>query len=675
MKLVNLSKKKRGLATIAGTLLFVVLVVSVFAVVGLSLNSQTDIVVTGSDVADNDLKKQQEDFDLVSIRQEAGGFLKIELINRGQNPAEMFSIVMTNVTDVGQPTKIIEIPSETSFLPVGDDAPTNIVETLNLKMDIPVAPPDETYKFKIFSTLSDSDNAKTAKIVCKQSTGDCAPAAPSTGTSGLTAQLFLDKPVGVNTKTSTVLLFVSNNGTDKLTNVRPLQGNTTSDNLCDDMWLANPTSPAPQIDDVNPCYLGSPAPISLVPGQSALFKWDGTILGDVDDEVVFCNEASGDDQDGNPVFSGSVCDNLIVIDPNDCGFLDCSGGFGDADILDERFITRPELFLTIPSPYGEGHNSTVVTPPPIMRALWGANVVNPTDTTMYIQKITITAFPPSSNDNTNIVKGSNANPLICNPQDISPGRGTVPSPLVDPDLKQKDEAGSWSCPGQNTIMWFNYTDPIVLPPQSTFPMLTQLQGHSPVSINVESVLVDSTVYTTSGSFGKGNYQSTTYDDGMLANIYGTSDWLDPLNIDKIITNRNNIPSGSVQKFHIVLAERDLDEYSYINATTTIVVNVPRAFTNVNVIESETTSNIITAPVGVEPSVVIHIDGTTQIIATINEDIGDQITPEAAVLTFEATAPVVASDKLMVMYTLANGPGSNNNSVGPLSEIVLHVAPP
>jgi hypothetical protein len=194
-----------------------------------------------------------------------------------------------------------------------------------------------------------------------------------------------------------------------------------------------------------------------------------------------------------------------------------------------------------------------------------------------------------------------------------------------------------------------------------------------VTKNVESVLVDSTVFTTSGSFGKGNYQSTSYDNGTLANVYGTTDPLNPLDHTKIITSVSNILSGSVQKFHIVLAESDVAATTYIKANSKIIINVPRAFTLVDVIESETTGIIIT-PVGVEPSVVVHPDNTTQIIATIIDHIGDQTSPEAIVLTFEATAPTVSTEKLMVMYTLANGEGTNNNSVGPLSEIVLVVVP-
>ncbi len=49
--------------------------------------------------------------------------------------------------------------------------------------------------------------------------------------------------------------------------------------------------------------------------------------------------------------------------------------------------------------------------------------------------------------------------------------------------------------------------------------------------------------------------------------------------------------------------------------------------------------------------------------------------EYVVLTFEALAPTVDTNKLMVMYTLANGLGTNESSVGPLTEIVLQVVPP
>jgi hypothetical protein len=237
------------------------------------------------------------------------------------------------------------------------------------------------------------------------------------------------------------------------------------------------------------------------------------------------------------------------------------------------FITRPELFLTIPSPFGE---SSTGAPD---RALWGANVVNPTLTPMLIHKVTITAFPPASNDNFDVIKNGGNTGHLCYPQDISPGNGTVPAVGGgNAAAKRAEEAGFWSCPGSNTIMWKNYDNPITLPPLSTFPFLVKLISDKPISKDSESVLVDSTVYTTSGTFGKGNYQSTIYTEGLYGNIFATSDWEDPLNSDNIITSVSDIDSGSEQTFHVVLTDFDTDNTTYINATSKVIVNVPRAFT-------------------------------------------------------------------------------------------------
>jgi len=79
------------------------------------------------------------------------------------------------------------------------------------------------------------------------------------------------------------------------------------------------------------------------------------------------------------------------------------------------------------------------------------------------------------------------------------------------------------------------------------------------------------------------------------------------------------------------------------------------------------------PTLAEPSIVIHPDKTTQIIATLANDLGDDPN-EVAILTFKATAPMVSQKKLMVMYILANGVTTNGNSHGPLTEFILQVLP-
>ena len=87
-----------------------------------------------------------------NVVQLPGDFLQVNLTNQGQNSAEMFTLIMTNNTDANQPTEKFDIPGTTSFLAPGDDDQTNIVSTLDLKMDIPVSG-SEFYEFKVISSL------------------------------------------------------------------------------------------------------------------------------------------------------------------------------------------------------------------------------------------------------------------------------------------------------------------------------------------------------------------------------------------------------------------------------------------------------------------------------------------------------------------------------------------
>jgi len=212
------SKNRRGLATVVGTLLFVVIVVAIFSVSGVALNSQADIVSTSRDESDHALKKQQEDFFINTILQLPAGFLQVNLTNQGQNAAEMFTVIMTNKSDVGYPTRTFEIPSATSFLAPGDDKSTNIVSTLDLALATPGLGLRENYDFKVISSLG---TIKKLSVTCDD-TGLCGPVVPLIGPASLSAQLFLDGPIGINTKMSTVIMFVQNTGGVPLEDVYPV---------------------------------------------------------------------------------------------------------------------------------------------------------------------------------------------------------------------------------------------------------------------------------------------------------------------------------------------------------------------------------------------------------------------------------------------------------------------
>jgi len=93
-------KNRRGLSSLIGGLLLVLLMVPTFAVLGIVLNSQTDIVSTGREVADHALEKQQEDLVINTVSQLPAGFLQVNLTNNGQKQAEMFTIIILCIREL-----------------------------------------------------------------------------------------------------------------------------------------------------------------------------------------------------------------------------------------------------------------------------------------------------------------------------------------------------------------------------------------------------------------------------------------------------------------------------------------------------------------------------------------------------------------------------------------------
>jgi len=648
-------KKRRGLSSVVGALLFVVLMVATFSVLGVALNTQTDIVSTARDVSDTDLKKQQEDFVIDNVLQAPGEPLQVNATNLGQNAVEIFTMILTNSTDTagGFPTATIEIPSDTSFLAPGHNKPpTDVVKTLNLKLDITPDGISETYTIKLISSLG---TIKKLEIICNDTfcgTGG------GTGTSGIVAQLFLDGPTGVNTKTSTVVMFVTNTGELPLTDVAPNFGNPTPD--CDDMWTSNVTNA------VSPCNFDSLSPVDLAPSQTWMFKWDGRISGAIGDIFLFCNTATGTLPDTSTITTILDCDDLEVIDPNDCG--GCGEG-GETIILIDDLLIKPSIFMTIPSPFGDATDADLA------KGLWGVNVANPTDQDMTISKVTIVAFPPGGNANDIVFSGAKSGPKRCFEEDIKPLTGPPPE-------------GDWVCPRDNSVMWQNFTVPLLLPANSTksFMLLVSPGDIFVSNQNLDALIVQANVYSTFGSFGKAGYQSTMYErDSPIVNVY-LSDAADLRT--GFIGNVNDIANyTSGITFNAVLADMDDNPLTFINAGAKFIINVPREWTFEGFISCDGFDDVEDGDCDLTdsnfPSVTLHSDGSTQIIGTSTNIIGDGTTAdftdpsEAKKISFTVRSAPVEFPRLYIMYILADGIVSTpdgDRTIGPLAEVVLNVDP-
>jgi archaellum component FlaF (FlaF/FlaG flagellin family) len=667
MKIKNLQrlpKNRRGLSSVVGALLFVVLMVATFAVLGVALDSQTEIVSTNREVADKGLKKQQENFVISNIEQKPGNTLEINLKNNGQNAAEIFTLIMTNSSDSanGFPTTTYEIPSNTSFLPPGTTDSTNIIETLGLEMK-PASSGLDTYQFKVISSLG---TIKKFNVVCDTS-GLCGQSiGGGGGSSGLDMQLFLDGPNGVNTKTSTVIIFVSNTGDVPLKDVYP-------DDACDAM-VASIVPDDAGTADFTDCLMeplpdvscGDGSGICLAAGQTVLFRVDGTITGEIGDVFTFCNSVSGKELDDTLVPGPTDCDLLTVIDPNDCG--GCGPGGEESIILVDDLLIRPSIFMTIPSPFGDATDADDE------KGLWGISVANPTDRDMTISKVTIVAYPPGGNAQDVVFSGKKGGSDECLEEDIKPGIG--PSP-----------GGYWDCPRDNTIMWQNFTSPLLLQANSTETFMVKVEpgGIFVENQNLDALIVQGNVYSSFGSFGKSGYQSTMYDDDSpIANVYLTN------NADLrtgFIGNVNDIANYTSTTFNAVLADMDDNPATYINPGAKFIINIPREWTFEEFIscegfEDSGTPAICDGPN--EPTWTIHSDGSTQIIGISQGNIGDGTTPdvtdpsEARKISFKATSASVQKPQLFVMYILADGivtTPEGDRTIGPLSEVVLNVDPP
>jgi len=432
----------------------------------------------------------------------------------------------------------------------------------------------------------------------------------SVGSSGLRAEMITDPPDVIIGQNVTIAMIVTNTGTDTVNNVQP------------DPLIFTPTGMGAVIDSSS--Y--TPTFANLNGGASVMFTWDYQVTGDSGDQLTFSSIARSD---GGEV-SNMVSDISILREPTD-------GGSGDPIIITDDLLARPQLFFVIASPQGQSGD---------VEALWGINVVNPINAPMTVTKLVISAFAPGGNNNDVLfdrVGGS------C---DFTPI-----APILGPDT-------SWSCPSENSIMWQNTISPILIPANSTSSFLTKVEPGKPSgSTGLESILVQGSIFTTFGSFGKDGYQATMSNSATsIANVFLSNAAGSRLNSD-VKTSEIGILPNVVRTFNVVLADMDLDDNTMINSGATLIINVPRGWTEVTV----------TGYPGFvsSPTVTEFGDTSTQIVGITSNLLGDSTNP-SDVITFTARSPNIAHDSFYIMHILAQGVTSNGFSIGPLAEVVLQV---
>jgi len=441
-------KNRRGLSSVVGALFFVILMVSAFSMLGGVLQNQGDMGQTAKIVANADLKKQQEAF-TINVYTDSNQLLTVNVKNIGQNHVEIHTLIITNSTDAanGFPTKVHDILSSSSFVAPGYTQ--NVVSTTPLTLNLAANPGDiELYHFKVISSLG---TIKTQSVSCDDTR--CGPV----GTGGsLEATLFLNGPNGVNTKTSTVIMFVSNTADVALTDVQPTAG--FSSPMCDDLWTFDNSGATENlfVEDVVPCAVSPSSSITLDPHTSTMFKWDATISGDVDSVFTFCSAVSGTHPNDGSISSGTPsCDSLTVIDPKDCG--GCGISYSEV-VIEDSLYGRPHLYMMFPNPMGEDGSD---------RGIWGVTVANPTDADIYVSKVIIVVTSPRASSSDKVfmeeceIKSAPENPVAI-------------SPTTD----------KWTCPDSNQLQWMDIANPQLIKARSVFPFLYQQKMLSRCTLEV-----------------------------------------------------------------------------------------------------------------------------------------------------------------------------------------------
>ncbi len=587
----SFSSSRRGISSVVGALIFTVLMIAGFSAMSLALDSQTDIVNTQRVVADTELKKQQEQFDIV-VSTDVDNILNISVDNQGQNPVEISRIWITNKTLPTQPAKPFSVNSNDAFVPSGFKS--NILTTQPLYI-IP-----DTYDVKVISTLG---TVRTSEL------------SDGTFSNGLRAELITDPPDVIVGQNVTVAMLVTNTGSETIYNVRP---NSLGFASTGTGHVVSSSSHIPTFADLNG-------------GASVMFSWDYQVDGDSGDQLTFSGIATGD----GGYSTGMVSDVSVLRLPTDG-----STGGTDPDIVNDELLARPQLFFVIPSSQGKSEDA---------QAIWGINVVNPINADMEVSKLVITAFAPGSQNNDKLFdRGGGA--CVFNP--ISPVLGTDPN---------------WSCPSENAIMWQS-TTPVTIPANSTKSFLTKVEPGKPSgTVSLESVVVQGSVFTTLGSFGKAGYQSTmSGTDSSIVNVHLTTDPSNPRTSSNIKSSVIGIIPNSVRTFNVTLADMDTVSTTTINSGAKLIINVPKDWTSVTV----TSSNGFTGT----PTVTQFGDNSHQIVGVTSATLGS-VSNVANTISFTAKAPNITTDRLYVMYVLAQGQTNSDFSIGPLAEIVLQVDAP
>ncbi len=349
------SYNRRGISTIVGGVIFLVLLTSGFSAFYIALDVQKDTINTQRDISKNIVEKTLEQFAISAASNPVDNKLGIQVKNQGTNPVEITNIWIINKSSIETPpynATSYDIDYEDAFIPSGFSSA--ILENTPLYL-IP-----NDYTIKVVSSLG---SIKQTDLTVG-------------GPNNLLAELFTIPPDVRQGENVTVALRVTNVGDTQLVDVRP-------------HYIPPDVKPLVEIS-ASQFVSTSPVP-TLNPAESAIFTWHYKVKTDatVGIRVIFTSAANATDSaTGFDILSNNATDAIFVRDPQ--------GGSGEEIVIKDELFGKPAVFMLVPNTFGTNE----------AEGLWGVTVGNPTDALMEVTKVSITALYATANTNQEIFTAS-----------------------------------------------------------------------------------------------------------------------------------------------------------------------------------------------------------------------------------------------------------------------------
>lgn len=182
--------------------------------------------------------------------------------------------------------------------------------------------------------------------------------------------------------------------------------------------------------------------------------------------------------------------------------------------------------------------------------------------------------------------------------------------------------------------------------------------------NLQTIVIQTNVFTTLGQFGKSGYGSSMRNAGSsVPNVY-LSKIPDSTASVNIMSDLTNIKSGSFVTVNATIADFDSGTTNKISSGSRLIINIPKGWTNVSILSSNGFST---------PTYQTFGDTSSQIVGVLNTDITGA-SGTAKSIQFRVQAPSISDTQMYVMYVLADGDVNNQFPIGPIAEAVLQVTP-